>query len=61
MNLEDLLDYIQPFIHLFNKNKFEKLLKWQEWNHKINLMDKAPRKLITKVYVIILKEEKALN
>ena len=24
-NLEDLLDYIQPFIHLFNKKKFEKL------------------------------------
>ena len=27
MNPEDLLDYIQPFIYLFNKNKFEKLLK----------------------------------
>ena len=27
MNPEDLLDYIQPFTHLFNKNKFEKLLK----------------------------------
>ena len=25
MNSEDLLDYIQPFIHLFNKKKFEKL------------------------------------
>jgi len=24
-NLEDLPDYIQPFTHLFNKNKFEKL------------------------------------
>ena len=26
-NPEDLLEYIQPFIHLFNKKKFEKLLK----------------------------------
>jgi len=25
MNSEDLLDYIWPFIHLFNKKKFEKL------------------------------------
>ena len=25
MNSEDLLDYIQSFIHLFNKKKFEKL------------------------------------
>ena len=27
MNLEDLLEYIQPFTHLFNKKKFEKLLE----------------------------------
>ena len=26
-NPEDLLDYIRPFIHLFNKKKFEKLLE----------------------------------
>ena len=26
-NLEDLLDYIQPFTHLFNKKKFKKLLE----------------------------------
>ena len=25
MNSEDLLEYIQPFTHLFNKKKFEKL------------------------------------
>ena len=25
MNLEDLLEYIQPFTHLLNKKKFEKL------------------------------------
>ena len=29
-NLEDLLEYIQPFTHLFNKKKFEKLLKIRE-------------------------------
>jgi len=26
-NLEDLPEYIQPFMHLFNKKKFEKLLE----------------------------------
>ena len=26
-NLEDLPEYIQPFTHLFNKKKFEKLLE----------------------------------
>ena len=26
-NLEDLLEYIQSFTHLFNKKKFEKLLE----------------------------------
>jgi len=25
MNSEDLPDYIQPFMHLFNKKKFKKL------------------------------------
>ena len=29
-NPEDLLDYIRPFIHLFNKKKFEKLLERRE-------------------------------
>ena len=45
MNPEDLPDYIQPFTHLFNKKKFEKLLKRHEWDHKINLIDKAPKEL----------------
>ena len=27
MNPEDLPEYIQPFTHLFNKKKFEKLLE----------------------------------
>ena len=29
-NPEDLSKYIQPFIYLFNKKKFEKLLEWRE-------------------------------
>jgi len=29
-NLEDLLDYIRPFTHLFNKKKFKKLLERHE-------------------------------
>jgi len=37
------------------------LLGRQEWDHKINLMDKAPKKLNTKAYMMILKKEKALN
>ena len=55
---EDLSDYIQPFTHLFNRKKFEKLLEQKEWDHKI---DEAPRKLNTKAYAMTLKEEKALN
>jgi len=36
MNPEDLPDYIQPFMHLFNKKKFKKLLERCEWDYKIN-------------------------
>jgi len=46
---------------LFNKKKFEKLLEQREWDHKINLMDEAPRKLNAKAYAMTLKEEEALN
>ena len=60
-NPEDLPDYIQPFMHLFNKKKFEKLPERHEWNHEINLIEKAPKKLNAKAYVITLKEEEALN
>jgi len=60
-NPEDLLDYIQPFIHLFNKKKFKKLLERHEWDHEINLIDEAPRELNTKAYKTMLKEEEALN
>ena len=60
-NPEDLPEYIQPFIHLFNKKKFENLPERHEWDHKINLMDKAPKELNAKAYAMTLKEEEALN
>jgi len=61
MNLEDLLEYIQLFTHLFNKKKFEKLPERCEWDHEINLTEEAPKELNTKAYAMTLKEEEALN
>ena len=61
MNPEDLPKYIQPFTHLFNKKKFEKLPERCEWDHKINLTEEALRELNAKAYAITLKEEEALN
>jgi len=61
INPEDLLDYIRPFTHLFNKKKFEKLLERHKWNYEINLMGEAPKELNAKAYTITLKEEEALN
>ena len=60
-NPEDLPDYIQSFMHLFNKKKFKKLLEKHEQDHKINLTDEVPQKLNMKAYAITLKEEEALN
>ena len=60
-NPEDLPEYIQPFTYLFNKKKFEKLPERQEWDHKINLTEEAPKELNAKAYMITLKEEEALN
>ena len=60
-NPEDLPKYIQPFTHLFNKKKFEKLLERREWDHEINLTEEAPRELNAKSYAMTLKEEEALN
>ena len=60
-NPEDLPDYIQPFTHLFNKKKFEKLPERCEWDHEINLMEEAPKELNAKAYMMTLKEEEALN
>ena len=48
-------------MHLFNKKKFEKLLERQEWDHEINLMEEAPKKLNVKAYMITLKKEEVLN
>ena len=60
-NPKDLLEYIRPFIHLFNKKKYENLLKRCKWDHKINLMEEASKELNTKAYTMTLKEEEALN
>ena len=60
-NPENLPEYIQLFIHLFNKKKFKKLLERWEWNHEINLMEEASKELNAKAYAMTLKEEKALN
>ena len=60
-NPEDLPDYIQPFTHLFNKKKFKKLPERWEWDHEINLTNKAPKELNAKTYAITLKEEEVLN
>jgi len=59
-NLKELPEYIQSFTHLFNKKKFKKLPERCEWDHEINLMEEAPKKLNAKAYVMTLKEE-ALN
>jgi len=60
-NPEDLLEYIQPFTSLFNKKKFEKLLKIQEWEHGINLTEDVFKELNAKAYAMTIKEDKALN
>jgi len=60
-NLEDLPEYIRPFMYLFNKKKFKKLPERQEWDHKINLMEEAPNELNVKAYAMTLKKEEALN
>ena len=61
MNLKNFPEYIQHFIYLFNKEKFEKLPEQWEWDHKINLTEEAPKELSAISYAITIKEEKALN
>ena len=61
MNPENLPEYIWSFTHLFNKKKFEKLLEWEEWDHEINLVEDALKKLNTKAYVMTIKGDEALN
>ena len=60
-NPEDLPEYIQPFIHLFNNKKFKNLPERCEWDHEINLTDETPKELNANTYMMILKEEEALN
>ena len=60
-NLENFPEYIWPFIHLFNKNKFEKLPEKREWDHKINLLKDMPKELNAKAYTMTVKKDKALN
>ena len=60
-NPEDLPNYIQPFIYLFNKKKFKNLPERQEWDYKINLIEEAPRELNVKAYAMTIKKEEALN
>jgi len=48
-------------MHLFNKKKFENLPERCEWDHKINLIEEAPKELNAKAYAMTLKEKEALN
>ena len=60
-NLEDLPEYIQPFTHLFNKKKLEKLPERRKWDYEINLIKDTPKELNIKAYAMTIKEDKALN
>ena len=60
-NLEDLPEYIQPFIYLFNKKKFERLPGQRKQDHEINLLEDVLKELNAKAYTITVKENKALN
>ena len=46
---------------MFNKKKFEKLLKQRKWDHKINLLEDVPKELNAKAYTMIVKENEVLN
>ena len=61
MNPEDLLEYIQIFMYLFNKKNFKKLLKKKEWDHVINLLENTLKELNAKAYAMMVKEYEALN
>ena len=60
-NPEDLPEYIYPFIHLFNKKNFENLPEQQEQDHKINLMEEAPKELNAKAYTMQSRKKKLLT
>ena len=61
MNPEDLLEYIQLFIYLFNKENFKKLLEKKEWDYVINLLENTLKELNAKAYAMMVKEYEALN
>jgi len=61
MNPEDLLEYIQLFMYLFNKENFKKLLEKKEWDHVINLLENTLKELNTKAYAMMVKEYEVLN
>ena len=61
MNPEDLPEYIWPFIHLFNRLKFDKLLERREWDHEINLLEDTLKELNIKAYTMIVKKDEVLN
>ena len=60
-NSEDLLEYIWPFTHLFNKKKFKKLLERRQWDYEINLIEEVLKELNAKAYTMTIKEEETLN
>ena len=60
-NLEDLPEYIQPFIYLFNKKKFERLPGQRKQDHEINLLEDMLKELNAKAYTITVKKNEALN
>ena len=41
-------DYIKPFKHMFDKEKFDKLPIRREWDHEINLLPNAPKEIPAK-------------
>ena len=58
---EDLPEYIRPFTHLFNKKNFDQLPEHSKWDHEINLSDKPPSEISSKVYEMTPLEKEELN
>ena len=42
--------YTSKYDHLFNKQNFEKLPPWQEWDHAIDFIPNAPKAIPAKNY-----------
>ena len=54
-------DYIKPFKHMFDKEKFDKLPIRREWDHEINLLPDAPKEIPAKNFRLTREEEKAVD